>query len=191
MSSRKVIKMTNYPIVIHKDRDSDYGVTVPDLPGCYTAGSTLGEALAMAQEAIELHLEGLIEHGDPVPRPGSIDDYRDNPDYKDGTWAIVSVSPSHLRVKAKRINVSIPKRTHGGRFPYFRESRLFSFAAPRGPRRQGGVVRHSPQYFTGRSARRKHIRLLIFQPDGLRRTSPGRRPGLRGRHSPSSFIRPA
>jgi len=102
--------MINYPIVIHKDRDSDYGVTVPDLPGCYTAGSTLGEALAMAQEAVELHLEGLIEHGDPVPRPGSIDDHRANPDYKDGTWAIVSVLPAHLRVKAKRINVSIPKR---------------------------------------------------------------------------------
>jgi len=102
--------MMNFPIVIHKDRGSDYGVTVPDLPGCFTAGSSLDEALAMAQEAIELHLEGLIEHGEPVPRPGTMDDYRDNPDYKGGVWAIVSVSPSRLRVKAKRINVSIPQR---------------------------------------------------------------------------------
>jgi len=102
--------MMNYPIVIHKDRDSDYGVTVPDLPGCFTAGSTLDEALAMAQEAVELHLEGLIEHGEAVPRPGAMEDHRGNPDYKGGVWAVVSVSPADLRVKAKRINVSIPQR---------------------------------------------------------------------------------
>jgi predicted RNase H-like HicB family nuclease len=102
--------MMNYPIVIHKDRDSDYGVTVPDLPGCFTAGSTLDEALAMAQEAVELHLEGLIEHGEAVPRPGAMEDHRDNPDTKGGVWAVVSVSPADLRVKAKRINVSIPQR---------------------------------------------------------------------------------
>ncbi|MBE3071000.1 MAG: type II toxin-antitoxin system HicB family antitoxin [Planctomycetes bacterium] len=100
----------NYPIVIHKDRDSDYGVTVPDLPGCFTAGSTLDEALAMAREAVELHLEGLIEHGEAVPRPGAMEDHRHNPDYKGGVWAVVSVSPADLRVKAKRINVSIPQR---------------------------------------------------------------------------------
>ena len=57
----------NYPIVIHKDKRSDYGVTVPDLPGCFSAGGTLDEALAMAKEAIELHLEGLIEEGQPIP----------------------------------------------------------------------------------------------------------------------------
>ena len=102
--------MMNYPIVIHKDRGSDYGVTVPDLPGCFTAGSTLDEALAMAQEAVELHLEGLIEHGEAVPRPGAMEDHRNDPDYKGGVWAVVSVSPADLRVKAKRINVSIPQR---------------------------------------------------------------------------------
>ena len=57
----------NYPIVLHKDRDSDYGVTVPDLPGCFSAGKTVDEALAMAKEAIELHLEGLIHEGQPIP----------------------------------------------------------------------------------------------------------------------------
>ncbi len=48
------------PIVIHKDADSDYGATVPDLPGCFSAGETLDETLAMAKEAIELHMEWLI-----------------------------------------------------------------------------------------------------------------------------------
>ena len=59
----------NYPIVIHKDKGFDYGVTVPDLPGCFSAGGTIDEAMEMAREAIELHLEGLIELGEVVPDP--------------------------------------------------------------------------------------------------------------------------
>ena len=102
--------MMNYPVVIHKDRGSDYGVTVPDLPGCFSAGRTMDEALAMAREAIELHLEGLIEEGQAVPRPGTIEDYKDDPQYKGGVWAVVSISPADLRAKAKRINISIPER---------------------------------------------------------------------------------
>jgi predicted RNase H-like HicB family nuclease len=99
-----------YPIVIHKDANSDYGVTVPDLPGCFSAGRTLDEAMAMAQEAIELHLEGLIEEELGIPKPGAIEEQKDNPDYRDGTWAAVDISPSHLRIKARRVNVTIPER---------------------------------------------------------------------------------
>jgi len=100
----------NYPIVIHKDEDSDYGVTVPDLPGCFSAGSTIDEALAMAREAIELHLEGLIEDGQPVPAPGRTEDYRTRREYRGGTWAVVTVDPANLRVKAKRVNITMPER---------------------------------------------------------------------------------
>ena len=100
----------NYPIVIHKDRDSDYGVAVPDLPGCFSAGSTIDEAIAMAQEAIELHLEGLIEDGQVLPEPGQIQDHQCNPDYRGGIWAVVSINPSNLRVEAKRVNITMPQR---------------------------------------------------------------------------------
>ena len=100
----------NYPIVIHKDKDSDYGVTVPDLPGCFSAGDTLDEAIAMAQEAIELHLEGLIEDGQVIPKPGRIEDYKGKREFKSGIWAVVSISPSSLRVEAKRINITMPQR---------------------------------------------------------------------------------
>jgi predicted RNase H-like HicB family nuclease len=84
----------NYPVVLHKDSDSDYGVTVPDLPGCFSAGKTVDEALAMAKEAIELHLEGLIDEGQPVPRPGSIEHHRENSAYSGGTWATVATYSS-------------------------------------------------------------------------------------------------
>ncbi len=100
----------NYPIVIHKDKDSDYGVTVPDLPGCFSAGGTLDEAIAMAQEAIELHLEGLIEDGQVIPKPSRIEDCKGKREFKGGIWAVVSISPSSLRVEAKRINITMPRR---------------------------------------------------------------------------------
>jgi predicted RNase H-like HicB family nuclease len=101
----------NYPVVIHKDRRSDYGVTVPDLPGCFSAGSTFDEALAMAQEAIELHLEGLIEEGEPIPAPSAIEAHRRSRRFSGGTWALVAVDQSKLRLGAKRINITLPERT--------------------------------------------------------------------------------
>jgi predicted RNase H-like HicB family nuclease len=100
----------NYPIVIHKDKRSDYGVTVPDLPGCFSAGKTLDEAIAMAREAIELHLEGLIEEGMPVPAPRGIQAHQGNPDFSGGTWAVVNIDQRTLRVRAKRINITMPER---------------------------------------------------------------------------------
>jgi predicted RNase H-like HicB family nuclease len=80
-----------FPIAIHKDRDSDYGVTVPDLPGCFSAGSTVDEAMLMAREAIELYLDTLVEDGGAIPDPSEIDVLRVNPDYADAIWAIVNV----------------------------------------------------------------------------------------------------
>jgi len=100
----------NFPIVIHKDRDSDYGVTVPGLPGCFSAGSTMDEALTMAREAIELHLEGLLEEGLPVPDPGTIEEHKRDPLYRGGVWAVVSADLAALPGKARRINITMPRR---------------------------------------------------------------------------------
>ena len=50
-------------LVLHTDDGVRFGVTVPDLPGCFSAGDTLDEALDSVIEAIDLHLEGVIEGG--------------------------------------------------------------------------------------------------------------------------------
>jgi predicted RNase H-like HicB family nuclease len=63
-----------YIAYLHKDRDSDYGVSFPDFPGCITAGKTLDEASRLAPEALALHIQGMIEDGDPVPEPSKVDD---------------------------------------------------------------------------------------------------------------------
>ena len=81
-----------YPIVIHKDKDSDYGVTVPDLPGCVSAGSTLADALTQAVEAIREHIELLTEDNCEIPRPGTIQEHRESGIYEDAyLWRIVEV----------------------------------------------------------------------------------------------------
>lgn len=61
-----------YTIVIIKQEGSDYGVIVPDLPGCFSAGKTIAETIRNATKAINLHVEGLRADGEPVPAPNFI-----------------------------------------------------------------------------------------------------------------------
>ncbi len=99
-----------YPLFIHKDEDSDYGVIVPDLPGCYSAGSTIEDAIHNAHEAIECHIEGLLLDNESIPLKKSIAEHLDNPDFKDGVLAVVDVDISKLSGKTTRINISLPER---------------------------------------------------------------------------------
>jgi predicted RNase H-like HicB family nuclease len=127
----------NFAVVIHKDKDSDYGVTVPDLPGCFSAGRTVDEALQMAKEAIELHLEGLIESGQAVSQPESIEVHRTNRDYRGGIWAMVPIDAGTLRVKAVRLNITMPERVVDA---------VDRFAAEHGETRSGLLVRAVSAY---------------------------------------------
>ena len=99
-----------FPIVVHKDADSGYGVTVPDLPGCFSAGGTLDEVIESAREAIACHIEGLLMDGEPVPARTSLETHQGNDDYRDGVWAIAEVDISKLSSKTKRINITLPER---------------------------------------------------------------------------------
>jgi predicted RNase H-like HicB family nuclease len=65
--------MTTYIALLRKDPDSDFGVDFPDFPGCITAGSTLEETRHMAAEALEFHIEGMLEEGLPIPPPSALD----------------------------------------------------------------------------------------------------------------------
>ena len=86
-----------YPVAVHEDPDSDYGVSVPDLPGCISAGSTYAEALAMAREAIEFHMLGMAEDGETVPPPTTVEAWVDHGDFADATaWALVEVESPEL-----------------------------------------------------------------------------------------------
>ena len=99
-----------FPIVIHKDACSGYGVTVPDLPGCFSAGDTLDEAIESAREAIACHIEGLLMDGELIPARASLEEHQANEDYRGGVWAIVAVDISKLSSKTRRINITLPER---------------------------------------------------------------------------------
>lgn len=96
-----------FPAVIHKDEESGYGVTVPDLPGCFSAGDTLEEAIESAHEAVACHIEGLLMDGEQVPEQAPLEVHQANED-GDGVWALVAVDISKLSSKAKRINITVP-----------------------------------------------------------------------------------
>ncbi len=99
----------NYPIIIQKDKLSDYGTIVPDLPGCFSAGTTMDEALIMTKEAIETHIEGLILDKEPIPNASKIEDLQHDSIYIDGIWALIEIDFSKLSVKIKRINITMPE----------------------------------------------------------------------------------
>jgi predicted RNase H-like HicB family nuclease len=65
-----------YAVVIEKTA-RNYSAYVPDLPGCVATGATVAEVETALREAINLHIAGLIEDGDPVPAPTSIAEYLD------------------------------------------------------------------------------------------------------------------
>jgi predicted RNase H-like HicB family nuclease len=99
-----------YPVVLHKDDNSDYGVAFPDLPGCFSAGDTIEEALVNAQEAAECHFKGMLLDSEPFPVAASIEKHIDNPDFRDGIWALVEVDLNRLSLNSKRVNITLPER---------------------------------------------------------------------------------
>ena len=63
--------------VIVEEGENSFGAHVPDLPGCIAVGDSKEEVLELIQEAIEFHLEGLREDGQPIPQPSSSIEYVD------------------------------------------------------------------------------------------------------------------
>ncbi|MBP2146658.1 putative RNase H-like HicB family nuclease [Methanofollis sp. W23] len=61
------MRRVSYRILLRKESEGGYTVTVPTLPGCATCGGTIEETIAMAKESIETYLEDLAERGEEIP----------------------------------------------------------------------------------------------------------------------------
>ena len=81
-----------YPVVLHTDDQVRFGVTVPDLPGCFSGGDTLDDALESVREAIDLHLQGTVEGGGEVPAPSPVAELHARPEFSGGTSYVWSSS---------------------------------------------------------------------------------------------------
>ena len=136
----------DYIAYLHKDADSDFGVSFPDFPGCITAGKTLEEARRLAPEALTLHIEGMLQDGDKIPEPSTLDKLASDPNRKKAVAFLVSVEPAGDRIV--RINLTAresqvekidaaAKNLHLSRSVYMVQSALGG--AMRGRRRKSPV----------------------------------------------------
>ncbi len=99
--------MPQYIAIIHKDADSDYGVSFPDLPGCVSAGTDLDEAQAMAAEALAFHLEGMAADGESMPEPSPLSQVMADSANHDGVAVLVSAPLPPPRTV--RVNITLPE----------------------------------------------------------------------------------
>ena len=92
-----------YIAYLHKDKGSDFGVSFPDFPGAVTAGRTLEEARELAVEALTLHMAGMIEDGEALPVPSTLDQLADDPAMKGAVAFLVSAEAPE---KTVRVNIT-------------------------------------------------------------------------------------
>lgn len=100
-----------YPVAIEiGDQDTAFGVVVPDLPGCFSAGDTLDEAMLNAEEAIAAWIDATLDSGGAIPRPSALEDVRTNPDYPGWSFGVITLDPALFDDAVERVNITLPRR---------------------------------------------------------------------------------
>jgi predicted RNase H-like HicB family nuclease len=98
------------PLAIHKDPNSVYGVTIPDVPGCYSFGDSIDEAIKNAREAVYSHFEAMVEQGAALEvKASKIEELTKEEDFVGAIWALVDIDLSKIDAKPERINISLPR----------------------------------------------------------------------------------
>jgi predicted RNase H-like HicB family nuclease len=104
----RIALVARYIALIRKEPETAFGVSFPDLPGCVTAGSSLDEALAMAREALELHLEGLAAEGYEIPAARTLEAIMADRENVDAVAAVVEAATP--RPPVERLNITLDQR---------------------------------------------------------------------------------
>ena len=100
-----------YPIAIEPGTGTTaFGVVVPDLPGCFSAGDTLNEALTNAEEAAAAWIDTTIDAGQPVPRPSCLDAIQGDATYAGWVFGVITVDPAVLDDSSERVHITLPRR---------------------------------------------------------------------------------
>ncbi len=123
-----------FPVAIEPGTDKTaFGVVVPDLPGCFSAGDTLEQALAHAEEAIAAWVETALDQGQAIPPPSSLEALRkQHKAWKNWVWAVLKLDPAVLDNTLERVNISLPRRVL---------HRLDKLATAAGETRSGYIAR--------------------------------------------------
>jgi predicted RNase H-like HicB family nuclease len=97
--------MKTYIALLRKEGGSSYGVDFPDFPGCITGGETMDIAYSEAPEALQFHIKGMLEDGEEIPEPSSLDDIMADPDNEGAVPFPVQVPGE----KTKRVDITVPE----------------------------------------------------------------------------------
>ena len=100
-----------YPIAIEPGTETTaFGVVVPDLPGCFSAGDTLDEALRGAEEAAAAWIDAALDSGGGVPLARSLDAVRLDPTFAGWGFGVITLDPALFEDTIERVNVTLPRR---------------------------------------------------------------------------------
>jgi predicted RNase H-like HicB family nuclease len=100
-----------YPIAIEPGSETTaFGVVVPDLPGCFSAGDTLDEAMSGAEEAAAAWIDAALDAGESIPAPSGLEALRTNPEYAGWMIGVITLDPALLDDTIERVNITLPRR---------------------------------------------------------------------------------
>lgn len=101
----------HYPIAIEIATESTaWGVIVPDLPGCFSAGDTLDAALISAVEAATAWIETALDDQLPIPQPSQLENLLNRQEFAGWTLGVIEVDLTQMDDKIERINMTLPRR---------------------------------------------------------------------------------
>jgi predicted RNase H-like HicB family nuclease len=114
LERKKAMAKRSYPALLEPAEGGGFGVVFPDLPGCVSFGETYEAAVAAAEEALSLHLEGMAEDGERAPAPVGLGDPASLPEDHPGRaplapghlWALISVEAPD---ESDRVNVYLQR----------------------------------------------------------------------------------
>lgn len=100
-----------YPVAIETGSDiAAFGIVVPDLPGCFSAGDTIDQAMGNVEEAIDLWIEAALDAGQEIPAPSTLDAIQARPEFTGWAFGVVTIDPAALDDRIERVNITIPRR---------------------------------------------------------------------------------
>jgi predicted RNase H-like HicB family nuclease len=103
--------MNRYPIAIEVgDATTAFGVVVPDLPGCFSAGDTLDEALANAEEAAAAWIDAALDSGMAIPGPSRLEALQADKAYEGWSFGVINLENALFDDRSERVNITLPRR---------------------------------------------------------------------------------
>lgn len=100
-----------YPVMIEVGNDSTaWGVVVPDLPGCFSAGDSLDEAMLAVEEAAAAWIDAALDAGRVIPRPSAVQALSERKEFRGWMVGAIEVDPALLDDTVERVNITLPRR---------------------------------------------------------------------------------